>query len=80
MPSSRPGSPTPDGDGQGDGRAAREPDPRFRLNPARLPRQIDLTLSPKLLERLEQLAARRSRSLDELVVELIDQQQRGGRR
>ena len=58
---------------------AREPDPRFRLDPARLPRQIDLTLSPKLLECLEQEAARRGRSLDELVVELIDQQ-RGGRR
>jgi len=69
-----------DSDGQGAGRPDREPDPRFRLDPARLPRQIDLTLSPELLERLEQEAARRGRSTGELVVELIDQQQRGGRR
>ena len=80
MSSSRFASSSPDGDGPDAARPAREPDPRFRLDPARLPRQIDLTLSPELLERLEREAARRGRSLDELVVELIDQQQRGGRR
>ena len=65
------------GDGQPDQGAALwepqgEPDPRFRLDPARLPRRFDLTLSPELTERLQELATRSGRDLEELIIEALD--------
>ncbi len=49
-----------------------EPDPRYRLNPAQLPKRLDLTLDGDLLAYLETLAARSGRCLDEIVVDLLD--------
>lgn len=49
-----------------------ERDPRFRLDPARLPVRLDLTLSRELAEHLEELAARSGRDLDDLIIEVID--------
>ncbi len=50
----------------------REPDPRFRLDPACMPRQLHLTLPPELAEYLEERAARSGRTLEDLIVEALD--------
>lgn len=50
----------------------RETDPRFRLDPARLPRRLDLTLPPDVVRRLEQLALHSGRDFEEIVQETLD--------
>lgn len=50
-----------------------EPDEeeRFRLDPARFPRRLDLELQPELLDQLEAMAGRIGRSLPELITDLL---------
>lgn len=49
-----------------------EADPRYRLDPCQLPKRIDLQLDDDLLARIEEMAARSGRSVEEIVVELLD--------
>ena len=46
---------------------------QYRINPDKLPKQIDLDLPPELIERLNSLAAASGRSVDELILEILDQ-------
>ena len=50
----------------------RDEDPRFRLDPWRSPRQLNLSLSPHLLSQLQALAARTGRAVEELMIEALD--------
>lgn len=52
--------------------AAREQDPRFRLDPWRLPRRLEIDLPPELAAKLDALAARSGRDLQDLIVEALD--------
>lgn len=54
----------------------REEDPRFRLDPWRSPRRLNLSLSPHLLSQLEALAARTGRDVEELMIEALDRKLR----
>lgn len=47
---------------------------RYRLDPAKFPRRIDLELSEPLLSHLEQLADRSGRSIDDLITEMLSRQ------
>jgi len=47
-------------------------DDRYRINPAKLPKEIDIDLPPALEEQLLKLAARTGRSVDELILEILD--------
>ena len=51
-----------------------EPDPRFRLDPARFPQRLDLELPEELVEQLQRLAHQTDRSLSEVVHNLICKQ------
>jgi hypothetical protein len=42
------------------------------LDPCQLPKRIDLQLDDDLLARIEEMAARSGRSVEEIVVELLD--------
>jgi predicted DNA-binding protein len=46
---------------------------RFRIDPEKLPKQVDLDLPPALVEQLLRTAARTGRSMDELILEILDQ-------
>ena len=46
---------------------------RYRLDPEKFPKQLDIDLSPEVLERLQEVAARSGRSVDELILEILDQ-------
>ena len=48
-------------------------DDSFRLNPEKLPKQLDIDLDQEILERLQKVAARSGRSVDELILEILDQ-------
>ena len=47
---------------------------RFRLDPGKFPRRLDLELEPRLLERLEAMAASSGRSLSDLITDLLSRQ------
>ena len=47
---------------------------RYRLDPARFPKRLDLELSETLLQHLEELARRRGRSLNEVITEILSRQ------
>ena len=50
-----------------------EQDPRFRLDPSRMPQRLDLDLSEELLEQLMRQAGRSHRSLPELIEHILSQ-------
>lgn len=54
----------------------REEDPRYRLDPKRLPRPLDLEISAELADKIDALARRSGRSPDEIVLELIERANR----
>ena len=58
----------------GDSSNASEPNSRFRLDPARFPKRLDLELSEPLLRHLEELAMRSGRSLNEVITEILSRQ------
>ena len=45
----------------------------FRIDPGKLPRQLDIDLPPAVQEKLEKTAAATGRSVDELILEILDQ-------
>lgn len=49
-------------------------DERFRLDPAKFPRRVDLELTPELLEQLEAMARRSGRSLPDLITDLLSRE------
>jgi hypothetical protein len=44
----------------------------FQIDPSRFPKKIDIDLPPTLIEQLEKHAAATGRSLDELILEILD--------
>lgn len=48
------------------------PDDQFRIDPTKLPRQLDIDLPPAVLEQLQKDAAATGRSVDELILEILD--------
>jgi hypothetical protein len=50
-----------------------EDESRYRIDPSKLPKQIDIDLSPAVEEQLRKLAAATGRSVDELILEILDQ-------
>lgn len=53
------------------------PDPTpeaFKLDPRKLPTTVELELSPSTLEQLERRAGATGRSIDELILELLNQE------
>ena len=46
---------------------------RYRLDPEKFPKQLDIDLDQETLERLQEVAARSGRSVDELILEILDQ-------
>ena len=46
---------------------------RYRLDPEKFPKQLDIDLDQETLERLQKVAARSGRSVDELILEILDQ-------
>lgn len=63
--------PQPSAAAEGDAGRAEQ---RWRLDPQRLPRRVELELSEPSLRRLRDLAERSGRDLEEIVLELLDQQ------
>ena len=45
----------------------------FRIDPGKLPKQLDIDLPPDVAEQLEKTAAATGRSVDELILEILDQ-------
>lgn len=54
-----------------------ETDDRFRLNQSKLPKQISIDLSPEVAKHLQQTAAKTGRSIDELILNILDQHLQG---
>jgi predicted DNA-binding protein len=52
---------------------ASDSEDRYRIDPTKLPKQIDIELSPAVEEQLLKLAAVTGRSVDELILEILDQ-------
>jgi hypothetical protein len=48
-------------------------DDHYRIDPSKLPKQLDIDLPSALEEQLLKLAARTGRSVDELILEILDQ-------
>ncbi len=48
-----------------------EHDPRFRLDPSRLPKQLDIELQHVLVDQLNAMALQSGRCIEEIVLELI---------
>jgi predicted DNA-binding protein len=46
---------------------------RYRLDPEKFPKQLDIDLDQETPERLQEVAARSGRSVDELILEILDQ-------
>ncbi len=46
---------------------------RYRIDPSKLPKQIDIDLPPEVEDRLRKIAPMTGRSLDELILEILDQ-------
>lgn len=51
-----------------------KPNERYRLDPAKFPKRLELELNESLLHHLEERAARSGRSLNDLISELLCQQ------
>ncbi len=49
-----------------------ESEDRFRIDPDKLPKQLDIDLPPDVAEQLEKTAAATGRSVDELILEILD--------
>jgi hypothetical protein len=47
-------------------------DDKFKFDPQKLPRRIELDLPPHIQEYLEKLVATTGRSMDELILEMLD--------
>ena len=47
-------------------------DDRFSIDPAKLPRQLDVELSEAVFEQLNKIVAETGRSIDELILEILD--------
>ena len=45
---------------------------RYRIDPTKLPKPIELDLMPELKEKLHALSERSGRSIDELILEILD--------
>jgi hypothetical protein len=45
----------------------------FRLDPSRLPQKIEIDIPPRVMEILKKKSAATERSIDELILELIDE-------
>jgi hypothetical protein len=52
---------------------ASDSEDRYRIDPSKLPKQLDIDLPPHVEEQLLKLAAATGRSLDELILEILDQ-------
>ena len=52
---------------------ASDSEDRYRIDPTKLPKQININLSPAVEEQLLKLPAATGRSLDELILEILDQ-------
>jgi hypothetical protein len=48
-------------------------EPDFRLDPSRFPRSLELSLDPEVLEQLQEQARATGRSVDEIILEILDQ-------
>ncbi|MGA1713476.1 MAG: Arc family DNA-binding protein [bacterium] len=46
---------------------------RYRLDPDKFPKQLELDLPPEVLDRLQEVATRSGRSVNELILEVLDQ-------
>lgn len=51
---------------------ASDSEDRYRIDPSKLPKQLDIDLPPAVAERLRKIAAATGRSLDELILEILD--------
>ena len=49
-----------------------EDDDRFKIDPTKLPQPLEIELSDRTLEQLTKLAAQTGRSVDELILEILD--------
>lgn len=47
-------------------------DDRFKIDPTKLPQKLELELSERVLEQLAKRAAQTGRSVDELILEILD--------
>lgn len=47
-------------------------DDRFSIDPAKLPKQLDLELPAPVFEQLNKISAKTGRSIDELILEILD--------
>ncbi len=45
---------------------------RYQIDPGKLPKQLDIDLPPDVAEQLEKTAAATGRSVDELILEILD--------
>jgi hypothetical protein len=48
------------------------PDDCFRLDPGKLPKKVNVDLPPAVAEYLEKLVGASGRSMDELILEILD--------
>jgi hypothetical protein len=48
-------------------------EPDFRLEPSRFPRSLQLSLAPEVLGALHEQARATGRSIDEIILEILDQ-------
>ena len=48
-------------------------EPDFRLDPSRFPRSLELSLAPEVLEALQEQARENGRSIDEIILGILDQ-------
>ena len=46
----------------------------FKIDPSKLPKQIEIDVPQRLLEQLEKKSKETGRSLDELLLELLDKE------
>lgn len=44
----------------------------FTLDPSKFPKRVDLTLPPEIEAKLEEMALRSGRSIDEVILEILD--------
>lgn len=51
-----------------------EQDERYRLDPSKFPKRVDLELSEELMQHLEAMAARSGRSINDLITDLLSRQ------
>lgn len=49
-----------------------EEDDRFKIDPTKLPQPLELELPVRVLEQVTKLAAQTGRSVDELILEILD--------